>query len=490
MTDVDFLDWLKSPAAIRMTLVEVVAQVGGVETTRYLSTGTYTTGAADTPANISYEADVSTGVQFVEQLSLSGEATLSAGDIEVGNVGGVRDGWLNDIWVNRQIQAWIGDPRWPRADFRMIFNGVVADIAPKGRDTLALKLRDKMQRLNTAVTEAKLDGTTPNKDAILPLAFGEVHNVTPLLTNPSTLEYQVHDGACESIFEVRANGLPVSAVAVNTTGKFTLNVANQSAAITVSAQGDKPSAYTNTISALVERLVTGYGKASDRFTSGDLDVANLAAFDAAHQQPVGLYLKDRTNVIAACQMLAASVGAQIVPTRLGQLRLIQIALPAAGTPTEIRPEHIIGDTLAPVSRTDVVAAVKIGFCKNWTVQANLQTALPAQHMDLFATEWLTATATNPTVQATYKLNGDPVQQDTMLLRRTDADVEAARRLALWSVPRTVYEFEGVAEMLMLELGQAVTIYNRRYGMTAGVPGMVISLAPDWSTAHCKVGILV
>lgn len=240
----------------------------------------------------------------------------------------------------------------------------------------------------------------------------------------------------------------------------------------------------------MQRIVTGFGKVEDRFTSGDLDAANLAAFDAAHQQPVGLYLKDRTNVITACQMLASSVGAQIVPTRLGKLRLIQIALPAAGTSTEIRPEHIIGDSLVPVSRTDVVASVKIGFCKNWTVQAGLQTALPAQHKDLFATEWLTATATNPTVQATYKLNGDPVQQDTMLLRRTDADVEAARRLALWSVPRTVYEFEGTAEMLMLELGQAVTLYNRRYGMSAGVAGMVISLAPDWQNAHCKVGILV
>ena len=78
----------------------------------------------------------------------------------------------------------------------------------------------------------------------------------------------------------------------------------------------------------------------------------------------------------------------------------------------------------------------------------------------------------------------------MLLRRADADAEAARQLALWSSPRMVYEFEGLPEMLMLELGQPIVIYNQRFGMEAGVPGIVISLAPNWESAHCKVGILV
>ncbi|MET3132857.1 hypothetical protein AAKU55_003138 [Oxalobacteraceae bacterium GrIS 1.11] len=490
MTDADFLAWLKSPAALRLTLIEVGVQVGGVEITRYLSTTGYSTGAADTPANTHYAPIAKTGIQYTEQLSLNGEGSLSAGDIEIFNPSGVRDGWLNDIWVNRPVRAWIGDPRWPRADFRPIFNGIVADIASKDRTTLALKIRDKLQRLNTPVTENKLGGATPNKDAVLPLAFGEAHNVTPLLVDPATLQYQVHDGAVESIFEVRDNGLPISVTAHNDTGTFELT-SSPAGAITVSLQGDKPAgAYGNTVSKLVQRLVLGYGQATSRFTSADLDTASLAAFDAAQPQPVGLPMSDRTNVLSACQMLAVSVGAQIVMSRLGQLRLIQIALPAAGAPTEIRPKHMLADSLAPASRTDVVAAIKLGFCKNWTVQAGLQTAIPAQHKDLFATEWLTSTATSGAVQATYKLNSDPVQQDTMLLRRTDADVEAARQLALWSVPRTIYEFEGTAEMLLLELGKPVTVYNRRYGMAAGVQGMVVSLAPDWHNGHCKVGFLV
>lgn len=490
MTDADFLAWLKDPSALRVVLIEARAQVAGVETTFYMSTkGGYTTGAAEVPANEIYHAIASVGVLYTEQISLTGSASLSAGDIEVENYNGARDNWTGYVWTNRQLQAWIGDPRWPRADFRMIFNGIIADIAPRGRNALSLKLRDKLQRLNTPATDAKLGGTTPNKDAILPLAFGECHNVTPLLVDPATLAYQVHAGPVEGIFEVRDNGVPVPATTNNAAGTFTL-AAQPFGTVTVSVQGDKPSVYSNTAAKLVERLVTGYGKAADRFTAGDLDSANLAAFDAANPQPMGIPLPDRTNVLTACQALAGSVGAQLSMTRLGKLRLIRLALPAVGTPTEVHPKHMVERTLAPVERTEVVGAVRLSFNKNWTVQDNLVTGIPEGHKDLYATEWLTSTKTDAAVQATYKLAGDPVQQDTMLLRRTDADAEAQRRLDMWKVPRTVYEFEGVPELLTLELGQAIKVFHPRFGMAAGVTGMVISLAPDWLNGHVKVGFIV
>ncbi|MEG1325022.1 MAG: hypothetical protein RSD99_09045, partial [Janthinobacterium sp.] len=145
MSDAQFAAWLRNASARRLVLIEVAVRSAGQESTRFLSTGAYVTAPDDTPPNLAYQAIVSTGMQFTEQLSLGGEASLSAGDIEIHNPSGIRDAWLNDVWMNRPIRAWIGDPRWRRGDFRMIFNGVVADIAPKGRDKLALKLRDKPQ---------------------------------------------------------------------------------------------------------------------------------------------------------------------------------------------------------------------------------------------------------------------------------------------------------------------------------------------------------
>lgn len=489
MTDAQYLAWLKNPAALRVVLIEAVAQIAGVETTIYMATRPYNTAPTDVPANTHYRPIASVGVLFTEQLSLDGDGAMSAGDVEIDNYAGERDAWTGYVWSNRQFKAYIGDVRWARADFRPIFDGIVADIAPHGREKLVLKLRDKLQRLNTPITEAKLGGTSQNADSLLPLTFGEAHNVSPLLVDPATLAYQVHNGPVEGILEVRDNGVPVSAAVSTATGTFTLNQAS-AGAITASVQGDKPLAYPTTIAGLVQRLVTGYGKQVDRFTAADLDAANLAAFDAAYPQPVGLYSPDRLNILTACQMLAGSVGAQLVMSRYGKLRLIQVALPAPGAPFIVHPQHMVEGTLTPVSRSTVVGAVKLGFNKNWTVQEGLVTSIPEEHKNLFAVEWLTSTKSDAAVLATYRLNAEPVQDDTMLLRRVDADAEAQRRLNLWKVPRTTYEFEGLPELLQLELGQAITVYSARFGMQSGVTGMVVSLAPDWSTGRVKVGFLV
>jgi len=367
---------------------------------------------------------------------------------------------------------------------------VAADLMPRGRQGLALKLRDKLQRLNTPITEAKLGGDTEQRDALLPTALGQQFNVTPLLVNAAILKYQVHAGRIDQILEVRDNGAPVAFTADLATGTFLLDDA-PAGVVTASVRGDATSGYVDTAAQLVKRLVTSYGKASDRFTDEDLDLASFAAFDAAHPQPMGLYSTERLNVLVACQMILGSLGAQLVMSRLGKLRLVKLALPGNGTPFVIRPEHMVDGTLQPTGRTDVVGAVKLGFAKTWTVQdAGTLANLPESHKALFTEEWLTTTRTDAATLATYRLNAEPVQIDTMLLTRADADAEAQRRLDLWKVPRTTYEFDGVPELLQLELGQAVTVYSQRFGMAAGVSGIVISLAPDWNTGRVKVGFLV
>ena len=489
MTDAQFLQWLKSPLAIRMVLIEVQVNVVGSEVTRYIASRPYVTGPAEVPANTVYLPLATGGLAFTEQVSLTGEAGLSGGDVELGNADGALDSWLGDVWRNRPIKAWAGDPRWSRADFRLVFDGIIADIGSSSRETLNLSLRDKLQRLDTPIAEAKLGGTSPNKDATLPIPFGECHNVTPLLTNPATLEYGFLS-AVESSFEVRTNGKPIAVALNDQAGRFNLTTDPFSTTITVSVQGDKGGGYAPRIAPLVQRIATAYGKASDRFTLADLDLDNLAAFDAAHPQLVGLYVADRTNQAQAIQQLAASVGAQAVMSRTGQLRLVQIALPAAGVPLDIGPEHMRLDSLRVVQRLPVVAAVKVGFDKNWTVQASLTTSIPPAHADLYATEWLTETAVDEAVRTRYRLTDDPPQIDTCLKTNADAQAEAARRLALNKVQRTIYEFDGEPEMMMLELGQPVVLRDDRFGLQGGVPGVVVLLSHQWLAGRVTVGVLV
>lgn len=490
LTDAQYLAWLQSPSAIRCVLVDAGALAGGVETVRYLSSANYVTGGADTPPNLAYLAAIGGGVTISEKLSIDGSASLSFGDIEINNTGGALDSWLNDVWANRPVNVWCGDVRWPRADFRQIFSGTLAGISSRDRNTLNLALRDKLQRLNTPVSDAKLGGDTENKDRIRPLLFGECHNIEPLLTNPATLTYQVHDGAIERLIEVRDNGVPVDFIPDLAAGTFTLSV-QPAGLITCSAQGDKSGGvYSNTVGALVARIVTGYGKPEDRFSGADLDASNFAAFESLHPQPVGLYLSDRTNVLQACADLAASVGAQLVMSRTGQLRLLKIALPASGPAAAVTAAQMDAQTLHIADRPAVHAAIKIGYCKNFTVQTELQTGIPEAHKNLFSQEWLTSTASNSAVASAHRLSIEPTQIDTLLLTEADADAEAARRLALWSTQRTVYGFSGTPALMLDALGEAQTITHQRYGLAAGATGQIVGLTQDWLTFRTQFEILV
>lgn len=489
MTDAQYLLWLASPGAIRCVLLEASVRTNGMEAVRYLSSAHYTTGPLDAPANTHYQAVISGGATITEKLSIDGTASLSFGDIEIGNADGSRDDWLNDLWINRPVALWMGDVRWPRADFRPIFAGTLAGISSRDRSMLNLALRDKLQRLNTPLSDAKLGGATQNKDRIKPLCFGECHNVEPLLVDPATLTYQVHDGAIERIIEVRDNGVPVNYVGDLATGTFALTV-QSSGLITCSVQGDKAGGvYRNTVASLVQRIITGYGKAADRFTGADLDAGNLAAFEAAHPQPVGIYLADRTNVLQACAVLAASVGAQAVMDSSGLLRLLKIAMPAVGVPTVVGAAQMAERSLHIADRPAVQASSKIGYCKNWTVQTSLLAGIPEEHKDLFAQEWLTSTASDSTVADDYRLAVEPVQADTLLLTALDAGAEAVRRLALWRTQRTVYGYTGTPALMLQALGGAQTLTHIRYGLGAGVAGQIVGITRDWLAGRVQLEVL-
>lgn len=474
---------------MRCMLVEAQVQTGGVETTRYLSNRGYTTGPADTPSNTAYLPVINSGVKFSESIDLTGSASISFGDFEIANDDGSRDSWLDDVWVNRRIRVFFGDVRWPRAQFRPVLDGVIQDIASSKRESLVLQLADKLQRLNTSVTDATLDDGSQNADRVLPVAFGETFNVGPLSTNPATLEYQLSQGAIERVIEVRDNGAPVSFTPDLAAGKFTLNQ-SPVGQITASVQGDNTGGYANTVAPLIQRLATRYGTAVQRYTADDIDTANFAAFDAAHAQAVGIYLSDKTNVLECCQGLAASVGASLIVTTAGLLRLVELDLPATGAQWSVTASDMEQRSLAISQRSTVQAAVKLGFCQNYTVQTQLQTGIPQSSKDLFAQQWVTVTASDDAVAAYYSLTTEPDEVDTNLLAQSDAQAEAQRRLNLWNVPRHVYQFTGYAWLMLVELGDEMTITHERFGLSGGKAGLVVSIDRDWLSGRITIGVLI
>lgn len=478
MTDAQFAAWLADPTALRLVLIETSALVGAVETPFYFSTrGAFVTGPADTPASTVYQGGADVAVLYTESLSLpdSGAAGLQAGEVDIDNYGGARDDYLTYVWANRPFTAYVGDARWPKSDFRVVFSGVVADVVPNGRDKLTFALRDKLQRLNASLSERTVGdaypGTTVNADTLVPITLGECHNVTPLLVDPANLTYEWHIGVAARLIEVRDNAVPVAAAADLANGRFSL--ASPSAGqVTCSVQGDATGSYASTAATLAQRLATAYGKLADRFGLADLDTASLASFDASHPQPLGLYVDGRANLLDCIIQLAASVGAQPVITGTGLLRLVALDAPVAGG--RLLDASVMAErSLTPAHRYAPVGAVKLAYCRNWTVQTGLVTDIPEEHKRLYEQEWLTVAVADDTVVANWRQSSEPAaQQETLLLTKSDASAEANRRLALWRVARTRFEFDGLPVLLDLQLGDAVTLKHPRFGLAGGKPGEI------------------
>lgn len=485
MTDQEYEQWLLQQSSIKTVLIDAWANVGGVETPFHLSNRTYTS-----ETHINYDVCVKGGVSFEDQLSLTGEPSIGSGDIELSNENGLRDEWLTYVWKNRRITVRIGDPRWDYADFRLVFDGVISHFTSTNSNNLIIQLLNKLDRLNEPALSVKLGGSGTNADKLIPAVLGEVHNITPLLIN-NDQTYQVHSGPIEDIIEVRDNGDPRSDIVESlSTGQFTVDEFAVVGQITASVQGTKDGVYYNDIANLVKILAKNYGPSYQRFVDSDLDLDNLDAFSLAHPDPVGIYIDSEQGVLAAAQELAKSVGAQIICTSLGKLRLVQLAIPTSSG-KELTPNDFDYRTLRISETTQVKAAVKLAYCKNYTVQTSgLAAGLPVSSLDLFKEEWLTVTEQDSAVASLYRLTEEPEQENTLLLRTVDATAEAVRRLEMWKVPRQVFEMECRAHMLLTELGDTLTIKHPRYGLQDGKNGIVIGVSRDWLRGRAVIKVLI
>jgi hypothetical protein len=499
ITDSQFTEWLKTSTAIRCVLVEATVKlaVGGSVVTRYLSNRGYTTGSGDTPANTNYSARVTGGIKFTRSLSLDGSVSLSFGDIELINTDGALDDWLDDYWVNRSVTVLVGDPNWARADFRVMYSGLMTGIDSRKRDRVNLKLSDTLQRLNTVVTEAKLGGSDATRaDDHLPLCFGECHNVTPLLIDKTVNEYMVHNGPIESIIEVRDNGVPVAFTPYLSTGKFRLS-AQPVGVITVSAQGalldifdDSSDMYRNNAVDIIYTLMTRYGNTTTRLTDTDIDLAGITTFRSSNTQAFGLYLSGRENVLDVCNKLASSIGARLYVTESGKVGIVKLTLPWGGATKPVNSNDMVDRTLEIKQVVEVVASAKIGYCKNWTVQNSLTTGIVQDHAALYAEEWLTQTATDSTAATNYNLFTDPVMVETNLLRTDEAVAEANRRLSLFNVPRRLLKFTGLPHMISYSLGSYIVLTHPRFGLGAGKVGQITSVAIDPMNPQIEFEVLI
>lgn len=487
INDVDFVTWLKRDGAARALLVEATVYSGGVEAVRTMSNRAFISGPIDSPAHAAYD-DIIVGVpRFSSQLSelFTGKSLPTWGDVEVINESGVRDSWLNDAWDGRAVRLYLGDPAWPKSDYRRVLDGTIGDIYAPAQNRLALKLRDKTWAMNAPIQTSLIGGFTVNEDQPIPLCFGQCFNVEPLLIVAATHQYQVHDGAIEAITAVRDNGLAVAYTADVATGTFTLSAA-PAGRITADVKGAKPGGvYLTKCADIINHIVT----TRTQLTIDDIDVTNFTAFNSVAPQILGVYIRNRENIIPILDQLTAAVGGFWTFSRDGFLRLGRLESPS-GTPVlELEADDIRERQFVCTGRALPIQTLRLGYARNYTPQADgLAGAVTEANRALYASEYQVATTTNVGIETTHLLARNPDLDATLLVDASEAATEASRRAALYSQVRGIYEIGVWTAPLRVNLGEVVKITHPRFGFAAGVLAVVVGL--DEEPARGRVTLRV
>lgn len=498
--------WLETPNIVRIALVQVSPIAGGILTTRYLATH------AVTVDGIEYLPVVRDDITIDESISLEYAASISYGDISIANNSGAYDSWLLDIWVNKSVKIYVGSLPTPGAastitDFELVFDGLIADIDSKSRNIISLKLRDKLEKLNTSISEALLgnyyqgsvlpgDSTlyqNQYKNSLKPLCFGEVHNITPMLIDPTTLEYMVNLEAVEQLIEVRDNGVPVE-FTTNTSPAGCFKLAKSPAGIiTCSVQGVKrtvnissastSSTYSGTASNTIATILKHFGQTLE------YSEIESSSFSSLGTESVGIYITDRANVLATCQSLAKSCGLILTVTRAGKVKLVNLTIPITASKT-ITESDMFLNSLVISNKPAVLAGIKLGYAKNWTIQNNLLTAIPQQHKDLYAIEYLESIQYDNAVKQNYSSTVEPELEGTYLIDKAESDSVALKRLNLRKEQRKIFSMRCTAKWLSLQVGEAVTIQAYRFGLNTGALGIVTSTKPNWLRGYIEIEVLV
>lgn len=514
-------DWLESNTAVRCVLIEIEAyNVVGASTEYFYVSNT---GYLTTTADVYFTPDLRGPVSVSETLNTNG-VSVSTGTIDISNANGERDDWLDSdkyIWASRAIKIYYGDNTWKlsnlaavKSAFELVFDGNIYDITSSDISSIRFNIMDKMERLNSPVSETKIGiygvwpGGQQNKDQLQPIVIGEVFNIEPVLINPAELEYMFNSGESERLIEIRDNGVPIynnttlaAGALVNLTNSTFKLVKPLAGTCTASVQGIKKSfnslftsyngaTYRNTIADAIAVLCTQYGDINQRLAVSEIDAANFTDFYTAYGHACGVWLSDRQNIISICKELAASANSSIFFNRLGKLQILRLGDYTADPVVNINKSDILLNTFKPTKRSTVESRVKLGYAKNWAAQQDLLTAIPADHKEMLGEVWKVITVEDAAVKVLYKQFGDAVQADTFLIADTDALNEATVRLEYSKIPHTSYTFTGTSKLLSLKLGQEVNITYDRYGLDLGKPAQVTSLNPRWAEGFIDVEITI
>lgn len=466
VSDAQYQAWLADPQEERVLLAEVKSYADASESTHYLGSKYFHTGAADTPANTTYEGILKGSPFFSTTMSeaFGGRSYVSIGEVSVDNSDGDKDGWVTKAWDGRDATIKFGDPTWAIADFRTILSGVVDRLSIGDDYTLTLMLRDKQRTLDVPI-QTTLIASGEETDQVVPLCYGEVFNVSPVLIDDTTHEYQVHEGQIEDIVAVYVDGKATALTVTEdlSNGKFTLD-ADPDGTVTADIKGHKPSGSYKTKPGEIIRAIVSRELADP----GDLDTSAFTQFDTDFNYTIGIYIKSRENLLDVLDSVLPA-GWYYGFDRDGKFTLAELQDPS-GMTSALTIDNLESHGDLGIQKADVPEwRVRVGYKKNWS-KMSIGTDSDIDEDDR---PWLkeefnkVAKAEDASVKTTHLLAQDPDILPSSITGSSNASTEATRLLTLFKTQRYTYRVGAYVAPLQVTVGSCVTLKDDRFGLSAG-----------------------
>jgi hypothetical protein len=491
-------------------------------TLRYGSIGFNTLPTDDVP-NAHYEERVKVPGDYSRSMfsdgTTSGDIDVGAGVIELINADGALDTLKDHAFDGRTLRILTVERQKPRySEAVVVFEGTVEQVELTWIKA-TVRLRDRLAELDKAIQTTQFAGTTISggmneaeggpddiKGQPKPLTFGAPKNVQAVESNPFDHIYDVGQNGLAAVAAVRDRG-----VALTYTGNdYTTVAALRSATIapgrystarnlglirTAAAPAgeltiDPVEGASRTAAAVASRILQRAGQiAGEDFLPSD-----IAALDALNSAEVGYWVgTSETTFLQVAGDILNSIGAALVPDRLGVFRMFRLDDPAGKLPvlTLTKPEIIENSTrgverLVTGDQGKGIPAwqVTLNYAYNYLTMRKAdvdQVNATAAYKAFAEKEWRTAIAKNGAVKDRHKLATE-LTFDTYLLNEADAQAEATRRLALHSVARDRFRVPVKSFLVeQVDIGSIVALQMPRFGLATGKNFVVIGIAENFQT---------
>lgn len=470
----------------------------------------FITSPTDTPPSVAFLPRIlGRGVYSINAISPSstfGVSEAGFGNLELANIDGGLDSWVNDGVSGRSITIRRGllGAAYPSA-WTTIFVGQQAAIESNYKSvsiTFADRQADLLKPLQTAfylgnnALPAGQEGVADLKGKPKPRVYGRCRKVAPVYVNTSLLIYQVSDkeAVISGVFDGGAALTAGAAYASIAAMEATAPAAGQyrvfapaggpayfrlgsTAAKVITADVDAAGAAANwTAAQLLKSIALDAGILNANINAGD-----VTALDTANSAVCGYYLDGTQSAMDAMNAVAASIGASFWTDALGSLRMFRLAAPSGSPVVSLTDAQIMSiDRQATQDRGAGVPAwrVEVNFQRYWKTQSTTETvgAAEASRADL-AQEFRRVSSEDASIK-TKHTNAPTLRFNTLLDVQSAAQTEADRLLALYKADRTMLKVTvdvPAATLALLTLGAVVNVTLPRFGCTSGKSFVLIGL---------------